>query len=248
MQCLIRLIAAWDISLQKCSGRFRSGLCLLSATLWSVIAGSSVASAATDKDCLASWQEPKVSIEVVNAEPVLDHGKSSRQIEIVARKSGYAKSTRHANLLGLTYSFITPKLGAATKYTAEKSGKYCLRLDRVTLKFGAHKTDIYIDRKYPKGTCAYETILAHELEHVRINEQIIAEYVPKIEKELKERAAAIRPYLTKSPKTAGRSIANRLLFELDPLLDEFNAVRMQANNVIDTLESYAATQAKCSDW
>lgn len=248
MRCLTSIIADREIQPENYSGHFRSCFSLLSAAAWSIVSLSSAASAATDQECLASWQEPQVTIEIVNAEPVLDHSKSSRQIEIVAKKSGYAKSTRHANLLGLTYSFITPKLGAATKYTAEKSGKYCIRLDRVSLKFGAHKTNIYIDRKYRKETCPYETILAHELEHVRINEQIIAEYVPKIKRELAERAAAIRPFHTTSPKTAGRSIANRLLFELDPLLDEFNAVRMQANNIIDTPESYAATQAKCNDW
>lgn len=213
-----------------------------------VLAISNTAWANTDKECLASWQDPRITIEVVNAKPVLDHGKTSHQIEMVAKKSGYAKSTRHANLLGLTYSFITPRLGAATKYKPAKSGKYCLRLDRVSLKFGAQKTSIYIDRKYKKGTCAYEVILAHEREHVRINERIIADYVPKIKRELTERAASIRPFYTKSPKTAGKSIANRLLLELDPLLDEFNVARMDANDVIDTQESYAATQAKCRDW
>ena len=86
------------------------------------------------------------------------------------------------------------------------------------------------------------------MEHVRINERVIADYVPKIKRELTERAAGIRPFYTKNPKTAGRSIANRLLLELDPLLDEFNEVRMAANDVIDTQESYAATQAMCKNW
>lgn len=227
---------------------FRSTLCMLLTGIAIILAVNNVALANTDKECLASWEDPQITIEVVNARPALDHGKSSNQIEMVAKKSGYAKSTRHASLLGLTYSFITPRLGAATKYKRVKSGKYCLRLDRVSLKFGAQKTSIYIDRKYKKGTCAYKAIMAHELEHVRINERVIADYVPKIKRELTERAASIRPFFTKSPKTAGKSIANRLLLELDPLLDEFNVIRMKANDVIDTQESYAATQAKCSDW
>ncbi|MZR29386.1 hypothetical protein [Sneathiella litorea] len=240
MKCLIK--ANLDRAI------YRKCLRALFAFIPVVFAWSGVVQASTDKECLATWQEPAVTIEIVNAKPALEHGKSSDQIERVAKKSGYAKSTRHASLLGLTSSIISPKLGAATKYKLIAPGEYCLRLDRVTLSFGVRKTDIYIDRKYHKGTCAYKAILDHELKHVRINEQLIAEYVPKIKRELKERAAGIQPYHTKNPKRAGRSIANRLLLELDPMLEEFNVVRMQANDVIDTQESYAATQAMCSDW
>ncbi len=248
MRCLANVIVDRRGSSEKLSRFFRSGLRMLLAAIPGVFAVSNAVWATTDKECLASWQDPRITIEVINAKPVLDHGKSSHQIEMVAKKSGYAKSTRHANLLGLTYSFITPRLGAATKYKPAKSGKHCLRLDRVSLKFGAQKTSIYIDRKYKKGTCAYKAILAHELEHVRINERIIADYVPKIKRELTERSASIRPFYTKSPKTAGKSIATRLLLELDTLLDEYIVVRMEANDVIDTQASYAATQAKCRDW
>ncbi|MCF8466160.1 MAG: hypothetical protein K9G33_02040 [Sneathiella sp.] len=151
-------------------------------------------------------------------------------------------------MLGLTHSSIGPSIGASTKYKQLKSGQYCLRLETVKLTFGARKTDIYIDRKYRNDTCAYQAILEHEEEHVRINKKMIDEYLPKITEVLTERAAAIRPFFTKHPKDAGKSIVNRLLFELDPVLTEFNEARKKANDVIDTRDSYAATQAKCDDW
>ncbi|MEX1034513.1 MAG: hypothetical protein WDZ54_01050 [Sneathiella sp.] len=204
--------------------------------------------AETDKECLAIWKKPEVRIEVISAKPRFDHGKSSQQIERIAKKSGFAKSSRHTNLLGLTHSAIGPSLGVATKYKIIERGKYCLRLDWVKLTFGARKTNVYIDRKYRKDTCAYKAILAHELEHVRINERVIKEYLPIITRELEARAAGIRPFYTKNSKVAGQSIVNRLMFELDPMLEEFNKARMAANDLIDTPAAYAATQAKCIDW
>jgi hypothetical protein len=248
MRYLIRKTISEGRNGDKPSAILRSITCAFFVGIVGWLIGGVPAFASTDKECLASWEEPRINIEIVNARPILDHQKSSNQIEMVARKSGYAKSTRHASLLGLTHSFITPRLGAATKYKKIAPGKYCLRLDRVSLKFGAQRTSIYIDRKYKKGSCAYKAIMKHEMEHVRINEKVIADYVPKIKRELKERAASIRPFYTKNPKSAGRSIANRLLLELDPLLDEFNEVRIAANDVIDTQQSYAATQAMCTDW
>ncbi|MAZ02103.1 MAG: hypothetical protein CMN56_03090 [Sneathiella sp.] len=204
--------------------------------------------AETDKECLAIWKNPDVKIEVVSKKPRLDHGKSSQQIEQIAKKSGFAKSLRHANLLGLTHSSIGPSLGVATKYKALEAGQNCLRLDWVKLTFGARKTNVYIDRKYRKSSCAYKAILKHEMEHVRINERVIEEYLPIITNELEERAAGVKPFYTKSPKDAGRSIVNRLMFELDPVLEEFNKARMAANDLIDTPAAYAETQAKCTDW
>ena len=206
------------------------------------------AMAEADKACLAIWKKPEVKIEVVSIKPRFDHSKSSQQIERIAKKSGFSKSLRHASLLGLTHSSIGPSLGVATKYKVLEGGKKCLRLDWVKLTFGARKTNIYIDRKYRKGTCAYKAILAHELEHVRINERVIEEYLPIITEELKERSAGVRPFYTKNSKDAGRSIVNRLMFELDSVLEDFNRARMEENDLIDTPAAYAATQAKCADW
>ena len=213
-----------------------------------LLVGVSPSLADTDKQCLAIWVKPTIDIRVASAVPKIDHGKSSDQIERIAKKSGYARSSEHANLLGLTHSSIGPSLGASTKYTQVIPGKYCIRLDTVKLTFGARRTDIYVDRKYRESSCAYQAILEHEKEHVRINEKIVEDYIPKLTKELASRAAAIKPFFTKHPKQAGRSMINRLLFELDPMLKEFGLARESANDVIDTREAYAETQKKCDDW
>lgn len=248
MQCSGRKLSRLSAATWR-SGRMLHALFqVLCIGLLGSIAYLPSAQAGTDAACRAIWKEPEVDIKVVSAAPSLDHGKSSDQIERIAKKSGFAKSSSHANLLGLTHSSTGPTLSAATNSQEVVPGKYCVRLDRVRLTIGSRKTNVYIDRKYRKTSCAYKTILAHEMEHVRINEQIVQDYVPKIRQELQERAAGIEPFYTKNPKKARRSIANRLLFELDPLLEEFNEARLRANDVIDTPEAYAATQAKCRDW
>ncbi|WP_373085885.1 hypothetical protein [Sneathiella sp.] len=210
--------------------------------------GSSNSYAATDKDCLALWKPPIIKVKIMTAVPTINHQISSGQIEKVAKKSGYAKPSEHVRLLGLTNATIGPELGASTKYREVRKGVYCLRLDGVDLNFGARKTVIYIDRKCRESSCAYKVILAHEREHVRINEQITASYLPKVKAELAERAAAIKPFFTRKPDRIGHSLVNRLLFEMAPLLEKFSLAREKANEVIDTNDAYAATQRKCSDW
>jgi len=202
----------------------------------------------TDDDCLGIWVKPEIHIEGLMAPPQFDNSKSSDQIAEVARQSGYARSLNKASLLGLTYAFTGPNIAVETKSREGRNGKRCVRLERVKFSFGARSTDVYVARKYRQGSCAYDAILNHEMEHVRINERIVREYTPKFEKELVARAAAIRPFYTSDVKRAGQSIGNRLRFELDPLLDDFNAARLAANDAIDTTQSYTATYAQCSDW
>ena len=180
MRCSAKNVVRQLMSWMKASGLVRAVLFMPLLGVPALCVGNIDAVAATDKECLAIWAKPEIKIEVVRAKPKLNHRKSSDQIERVAKKSGYAKSTRHASLLGLTHSSIGPSLGTATKYKVIKPGKYCLRLEEVRLTFGSRKTSIYIDRKYRKDSCAYNAIYAHEMEHVRINERVINEYIPKI--------------------------------------------------------------------
>ncbi|TNE36467.1 MAG: hypothetical protein EP348_06995 [Alphaproteobacteria bacterium] len=189
-----------------------------------------------------------INVEARHARPRIIHQNSSQQIEQIATKSGFAKSERHLHLLGLTNSMIGPRLSITTRMREISKGQLCLRLNTVNFSFGAHKTDIYIERKYHRSSCAYRTILAHEREHVAINDQVISDFMPVLKNELKAHANSILPRLTRNPDTAGKSMVNRLLLEMKPVIDKFRKKREAANDVIDTDQAYANTQKKCKDW
>ena len=70
----------------------------------------------------------------------------------------------------------------------------------------------------------------------------------KISKEFKKRAHAVKPFYTRDPKKAAQFIIKRLTSEMKPVLKKFAEKREKANDVIDTNEAYAETQAKCNDW
>lgn len=217
---------------------------LLTASLMA----SPSALARTDKDCLATWERPKTIIEEVSAKPSLNRKKTAGQIERVAKKSGYIKPKGHGSLLGLTHASFTPSISVGTRSLEVEKGKFCLRLSQVTLTFGIRKTEIYIDRKYRKSTCAYKEILAHEQEHVRINQRVVDEYTPKVSKKLKKYASMVKPFFTRDPDKAMQSIINRLSSDLKPIFKEFGEQREKANDVIDTRASYEATRKRCKDW
>lgn len=221
---------------------------VISAMIGGIVTIVSPVQAGTDRQCLATWEFPVVKTKYVKARPKLNRKKTGQQIERIAKKSGYAKTRGHGGLLGLTHSSIGPSFAVSTKYIEVEKGRYCLKLRKVDFTFGIRKSEIYVDRKYRKSSCAYKVIYAHEKQHVRINEKTVNDYAPKISKELKKRAAAIKPFYTDNPKKAAQSIINQLTLDMKPILQKFADQREKANDVIDTNEAYTATQAKCSDW
>jgi hypothetical protein len=202
----------------------------------------------TSGECLSTWDEPIVKITYVKAKPKLNRRKSGTQIEKIAKKSGYAKPKGHGNLLGLTHSSIGPSIALSTKYIEAGDGQFCLKLRRVDFIFGIRKSEIFVDRQYSKSSCAFKVIFAHEMEHVKINEKVLDDFSNKISKEFRKRAFAVKPFYTRDPKKAAQSIIKRLTSEMKPILNRFSKKREIANDVIDTNEAYADTQAKCNDW
>jgi len=221
------------------------GLCILVGLM---LIGSSGVRAETNKQCLATWKKPVAAIKRVSAKPTINNRKTSKQIEIVARKSRYVTPKGYKRLLGLNNATVARNIGISTTYRKQKNGQSCIRLEKVTLEFGLSKTDIYVDRKYRKSSCAYKATLEHENEHTKINQKVIDEYAPLLKRELKERAAEIKPFLTRDPDLAIQSIINRISFDLKPLIEEFSEARQKANDVIDTKQSYRETNRKCRDW
>lgn len=234
----------------RCSANkyiFRCGASLFLAIACAIAVVAPV-QAATDRKCLATWDIPEIKTKYINAKSTLNRRKSGRQIERIAKKSGYSKPQSHGGLLGLTHSSIGPSFAVSTKYIEVEKGRYCLKLSKVEFTFGIRKSEIYVDRKYRKSSCAFKVIYTHEKEHARINEKTVNDYAPKISKELKKRVAAIKPFYTDNPKEAAQTIIRKLTMDMKPILKKFSNQRGKANDVIDTNEAYSATQAKCSDW
>ncbi|PHQ72209.1 MAG: hypothetical protein COB93_01210 [Sneathiella sp.] len=213
-----------------------------------VLVSAGSAHAETNEKCLASWKKPSIDIKRITAKPTINHKKNSRQIEAVAKKSNFVKAKGYKRLLGLNNVSLAQNISVSTSHSKAKDGRYCIRLEKVSFDFGIRKTEIYIDRKYRKSTCAYKVTLEHENEHTRLNQKTVDEYRPRIKKDLKKSVVQIKPFLTRDPNFAIQSIISRISFDMKPLLEEFSAARQAANDVIDTKQSYLATHRKCNDW
>ena len=69
----------------------------------------------------------------------------------------------------------------------------CVVFDRVTVRISMSMRTIYIVRVRQPGTCAYESVLAHERKHQAADDALLAEQVPRLRVEIAYALAALPP-------------------------------------------------------
>lgn len=243
---------SWDRSLHRSRSRFVPDLWQFTILLFcgsaSMVLFQDMTYAATSRKCLDYQKSPKIIFNVDGVKTTINRSKTSAQITTFAKSVEAFKPPVSGRLLGLAYTQIHTNLGVEIQGIPVSNSENCIRLATVRFEFGNKKSEIFIARKYRPGTCAYKAILVHEKEHMLINKQLQKQYAKKIKEELQKSANRIRPYHTKRTKEAAKSMANRLVHEMTPLIREFREVKRVANLNIDTARSYKRVRRKCGSW
>ncbi|MBL4666416.1 MAG: hypothetical protein JKY04_03490 [Sneathiella sp.] len=212
-----------------------------------VLYSATPVSAATNKQCLSTKQNPQVVFKANTAKTTINRSKSSAQITKFAKKiSAYTRS-KGKNLLGLAYTEMRSGMGVEIRARTFGS-RACISLKTVKFSFERAHSEIFVSRKYKPGTCAYKAILAHEREHMAINAKVQAKYEALLKKKVAERAKLVKPYFASNPRNEPKRLIRRLNSEIKPLMAQFNTERKKRNEKIDTSKSYAKVQRKCSRW
>ncbi len=129
--------------------------------------------------------------------------------------------------------------------------RYCVWADSVEVDFSYTKMDVYISSQYPEGSCAYRAILAHENQHVDINQRVLAKYLELMRRALRrDRTIPTkdRPLVTASFKEGQDIISQRVQRVLRPLYRHYQKEVLWDNRMIDTMRNYRRIQDQCTDW
>ncbi|OUR75249.1 hypothetical protein A9Q83_17590 [Alphaproteobacteria bacterium 46_93_T64] len=222
-----------------------SVICLAIAAI--IVINNKDAQAVTNKQCLKTQVEPQIIFQQNTAKTTINRSKTSDQITRFAKKISAYKRSKGKRLLGLAYTEMSSGMGVEVR-GSRTGNRTCISLKKVKFSFSRVHSEIFVARKYKPGTCAYKVILAHEREHMKINDKVQAKYAKKIKKLVSSRANMVRPYITSKPKAAPKALINRLNNEIKPLVAQFNKERKRLNEKIDTPKSYAKVHSKCAKW
>jgi phosphoenolpyruvate carboxylase len=113
-----------------------------------------------------------------------------------------------------------------------------------------HQLDVNIAAEYEPGSCQYEAILEHELEHVAVAQQIMSPYAQQIEQALTTLSIPTPdlPSIADSPDQARAEVQEVFRRVLLPVRDQMNQLVRARQADVDTPENYRWTFKKCRRW
>lgn len=205
-------------------------------------------SAKTSKACLATFIEPKISISVKEGKPRLIRNKSYKQITKIAKDTGSFEPSIDGRVLGLMAFKANTGYGVRAEKQPLGNNNICVRLISAHVKVTVLHADIYVAREYKAGTCQFKAVLAHEKEHVAINQRYQEKFVAAAKKELKKFARRMDPFIVKPSYDVQDDIINRLARVMKPLEEDYYRERRKAHKRIDTPRSYQKVRSRCAKW
>ncbi len=131
------------------------------------------------------------------------------------------------------------------------SSVYRLWATSVTVVFDYTRMDVYISSQYGEGSCPYQQVLAHEKQHVAIDERELEKYKNLIDYALKHSRqipSRSRPMTARSPEEGKALLSRRIKGIVDPYFKKYHFAVKAQNAAIDTLANYRRVQARCNDW
>lgn len=197
--------------------------------------------------CIPAFAEcPKSS------RPILDIEVNYGKIHYIHTKSskdfpGKAPPTA----MGLTVTDLQSRASGEAKVQSNQEGNLCVSLYKMKVKIGFPSVDIYIDKKYKKGTCNYKVIKEHENYHARVQQEGLKFFTPKIKEAYKIAANKVQPVEISSPDEAQEisgQMVRQVEAEVAPLIEYVKKRLQEENMVIDTEESYKEETSKCPSW
>jgi hypothetical protein len=122
------------------------------------------------------------------------------------------------------------------------SGRGCFAPTKIHVTLGVgDPVKVYIADKYAPGTCPYNAILEHEMQHVEILRSGRIIYAERFRSRIAD-AAAMGPFSDIDSAKA------RISGMMDVVRDEMKRALTAAHATIDTAESYMANQSRCPGW
>lgn len=216
----------------------------LAAAAAFVALGWSGAAAAGHPACPAPGTAAEVRLERIDGGLSYDLTKSSGEI---ARLPGSAVHPSQA-ARGLTATNFRSGVSVAFARVAVPGG-VCLTPRLVEAQVGYDPTVIYVENKYPRGSCQYEVILAHERLHVRNKDRTLDAHLPRIRAALEAAvASAAFPVFAPDYEMAKRMAMGEIAGPFQAAVAALSQDRERLDAALDSPGNYAATQALCAEW
>lgn len=213
-----------------------------------VLAAATLSGTADAAQCAAPNTPARASLDLRLGEVHYVHDRDTPGVRsIVNQLQGYVAGPWHLPL-GLTVADLAMRFETKFYYGEAQTVGHCAALVEAKVIVGYPEITVYVGSEYPEGSCEYETILAHEQEHVAINRAVLQAYQGEFDAALRRVLRANKAIYTLRKEEARSAYILELQRQLEPVAAAMVAERNQKNGAIDTQDNYRRLQSQCSNW
>jgi hypothetical protein len=208
---------------------------------------AALAPASRAADCPSPERKPQIEIVIDDGSVAYDFTRTRVQMREVPRELGMTAPNHGRDAEGLTFQRLSLAVAAELRYRDIGDGKRCVYPDRIVATVTSAQR-VFVDIRYPEGSCERKAVLDHEEEHVRINRAAAHSREGSLRRAVETFLAAHPYHLVPSGRAVQDAYLVPLQERLKPIL---NATRDEANAhhaKLDSPSSYAATRARCQHW
>lgn len=193
------------------------------------------------------------------ADPCTDLPPPSIELKREEARLSYNFTYRQASLQGMAYGVVRPGMRVLGLTRGVAMARYDLQLSlrrsldgrwecgspKISFSYGYTPLTVYVASEFPRGTCAYDQIYAHEMAHVAIYQRHAEALESVLRDELRRRFADLGIW-----RGSAGQVQQQLQQELDARWLPYIKRRLQAveaeQATIDTPEEYARVAAACN--
>lgn len=191
---------------------------------------------------------PRVSLSSLPGYLYYDTSRTSKELDRLQGRRGTADRRRSWHPIGLTLTELQFQMQISVNTVGRSDNTYCAVLSAVDATLGYDKITIYVDRRYPPGSCQHQSVLDHEHLHLAVFRDTLAIFAPEVEQRLTETAGRLEPVAARTAEQAAAKLQKALQRGMEPMFDEMNR-RLDAENArLDSKDSYLREQSHCSKW
>ena len=210
--------------------------------------GATYSGARADQLCPRVDGGVKISVNVKPFNIAYNHRLSKRELANKVRRSRGKTLSAYEQPLGLTMWSSEYALNYQPQVAQLSTRKYCARIDTVKLDLIIKDMDVYVVREYPRGSCQYAAVLAHEHDHVEVARSVMTRYRGHFEAQIWSIAGRLQPVIATSADRAVEGVYWQFDRLIKPLFRRMVREMAKLNNAIDAPRSYQKLFSLCPRW
>lgn len=212
-------------------------LAFVLSCFWLALARIGTAEAA----CAPATADPKVTFKsIFPHQPVFYDSYTRAEIA----KFSTIKLPLGKAFAGLTRGSYTHQMSAKGRYGRSNNG-FCVYLTEVDFTFEFKDLFIFVAKEYPRGSCRYNTTLAHEMQHVNLYKASFTRHAPALKATLESAAKSLPPLWVPNQQDGLKKSMEKLDAMLKPHITAFWEEARRNNAAIDTEQSYRILDQQC---